>query len=340
MNWSGPVADPNATSTTVTVNGSTTVTANFIHLYTMTVTVTPAGTGGVTGAGTYTSGSVVTLTATVAPGYRFKSWSGGASGSANPVQVTMTANKSVTATFVQQVALTVAPPAAVRPPAAVPMISVSGSPWSPLPPRAGVLNWTGPVASPTSASTSVTLSGDTTVTANFTPITYTVTANITPAGSGTVSGAGTYNSGDTAALTALPAPGYRFKSWSGALTGSVNPASLSVTGNKTVTATFLRTFNLTVLASPTEGGTVTGTGTYDTGAKATITATAAPGWHFVSSDRFGGVFDVRSYDCQHERRYHGHGELQPINAVFCEREGDHPRRSPSSLSTHAVRKLI
>ncbi len=283
VNWSGPVADPNATSTTVTVNGPTTVTANFVHLYTMTITVTPAGTGTVTGAGTYTAGSVVTLAATPAPGYRFKSWSGGASGTANSVQVTMTANKSVTATFVQQVTLTVTTTGNGTATGTgtydlgqrVSVVATPAAGWK-------FLNWTGPVASPTSASTSVTLAGDTTVTANFTPITYTVTATVTPTGSGTVNGTGAYNSGDTATLTAVPALGYRFKSWSGALTGSTNPASLTVNGNKSETATFVRIYNLTVLANPTAGGSVTGSGTYDTGTKPTITATADPGYHFVN----------------------------------------------------------
>ena len=49
----------------------------------------------------YSSGTVVTLTATANPGYTFGSWSGDASGAANPVNVTMTVNRSVTANFLQ-----------------------------------------------------------------------------------------------------------------------------------------------------------------------------------------------------------------------------------------------
>ncbi|MDQ3290874.1 MAG: CotH kinase family protein, partial [Bacteroidota bacterium] len=48
---------------------------------------------------TYASGTNVTLTATPASGYKFSSWSGAASGTANPITVSMTSNKSVTATF-------------------------------------------------------------------------------------------------------------------------------------------------------------------------------------------------------------------------------------------------
>jgi hypothetical protein len=49
---------------------------------------------------TYTQGSTVTLTAVPAAGYTFSSWSGGATGTANPTTLTMDSNKTVTATFV------------------------------------------------------------------------------------------------------------------------------------------------------------------------------------------------------------------------------------------------
>ena len=48
----------------------------------------------------YLAGTVVTLTATAQPNWVFSGWSGDASGTANPLPLTMDANKSVTATFV------------------------------------------------------------------------------------------------------------------------------------------------------------------------------------------------------------------------------------------------
>ncbi len=48
----------------------------------------------------YTSGSQVVLTAAPANGYQFTHWSGDASGSLNPLTVTMSANTSITANFV------------------------------------------------------------------------------------------------------------------------------------------------------------------------------------------------------------------------------------------------
>lgn len=47
----------------------------------------------------YASGSSVSLTATVNFGYSFSSWSGDASGSTNPLTVTMNGNKNITANF-------------------------------------------------------------------------------------------------------------------------------------------------------------------------------------------------------------------------------------------------
>lgn len=47
----------------------------------------------------YSAGSLVTLTASPDPGYTFVNWSGDASGSTNPLTITMDANKTITATF-------------------------------------------------------------------------------------------------------------------------------------------------------------------------------------------------------------------------------------------------
>ena len=47
----------------------------------------------------YTSGDVVTLTAVPANGYKFDSWSGDATGTTNPISVTMNTNKNIIANF-------------------------------------------------------------------------------------------------------------------------------------------------------------------------------------------------------------------------------------------------
>ncbi len=49
-----------------------------------------------------------------------------------------------------------------------------------------------------------------------------------------------YANGTSVQVTAKPAGGYGFTGWSGNLSGSVNPATITMNGNKTVTATFTR----------------------------------------------------------------------------------------------------
>ncbi len=67
------------------------------------LTVSTSGSGAVTKSpdqDTFDSGSIVSLTATPASGYTFAGWSGDASGTTNPLAVTMNGNLSITANFV------------------------------------------------------------------------------------------------------------------------------------------------------------------------------------------------------------------------------------------------
>jgi hypothetical protein len=81
LSWSGDVADPNAASTTVTMDGNKTVTANFILEslveYTLTILINGNGsTNPAVGEHKYTSGTVVNIIATPANGWIFQSWTG------------------------------------------------------------------------------------------------------------------------------------------------------------------------------------------------------------------------------------------------------------------------
>jgi hypothetical protein len=90
-------------------SGQAKVTKNILTIggtgtsgFTLTTTISPANAGTVTrspNSDSYASGTSVTLTAAAKSGYKFDSWSGGASGSTSPVSVTMNADKSVTARF-------------------------------------------------------------------------------------------------------------------------------------------------------------------------------------------------------------------------------------------------
>jgi len=71
---------------------------------------------------------------------------------------------------------------------------------------------------------------------------YTLTTAIDPAGSGTVEldpPGGTYPAGTTVTLAAYATEGYAFDHWSGDLSGSNNPATITMDANKNITAHFV-----------------------------------------------------------------------------------------------------
>ena len=70
-------------------------------------------------------------------------------------------------------------------------------------------------------------------------ITYVLTTAADPAAGGSVSGAGTYNSGTVVpVIMASPTVGWTFTGWSGDLTGTTNPTSITMNSNKNVVAHF------------------------------------------------------------------------------------------------------
>ena len=108
------------------------------------------------------------------------------------------------------------------------------------------------------------------------PTVYTITVE---AENGTVEGAGTYVEGTSITLTAAADDGYTFAGWSNGET--TNPYTFEVTEDVTLTANF-KLNSYTVTATATEGGTVTGAGTYDHGTSVTLTATPNTGYEFVN----------------------------------------------------------
>jgi hypothetical protein len=148
------------------------------------------------------------------------------------------------------------------------------------------VNWTGDVAEPDSAHTTVTMNTGKTVTANFNRINSVlrVTANgggnITP-----VLGNHVYPIGATVNITAIPAVNWAFVNWTGDV-ADVNSASTNVTMNwdKTVTANFIRTHSTLTIAIHGSGNVTPEAGiyTYPVGTTANITATPASGYRFVN----------------------------------------------------------
>ena len=119
-------------------------------------------------------------------------------------------------------------------------------------------------------------------------LTFTLAVTASEGGSVDISG-GTYNENSNVTVTAAPAEGYVFSGWTGNASGSTNPLTVSMTGNKDITATFSRNqYALTVgvvgqgsvdqeLVSSAKSKT-----DYDSGSTVRLTATPSSGSIFNS----------------------------------------------------------
>ena len=111
-----------------------------------------------------------------------------------------------------------------------------------------------------------------------------LTWDVAPAGSGSVmvDPPGPYTDGQTVTITAIPNFDHLFTGWSGAVISYNSPEQITISGDMHVTANFelMVTYNLTLNASPPEGGSVSYPGPYPEGAPVTITATPNSGYEF------------------------------------------------------------
>ena len=110
-----------------------------------------------------------------------------------------------------------------------------------------------------------------------------ITVQPNPGNGGTVGGGGTYAVGSSQQISANPYNGWTFTGWNDSTTQ--NPRTILVpSGGASYTAFFTQnpnpTATISVHAFPTDGGTVTGSGTYPVGSSQPITATATSGWTF------------------------------------------------------------
>jgi uncharacterized repeat protein (TIGR02543 family) len=308
-NWSGD-ASGTANPLTVTMNGNKTITANFVlNTYTLTVNATNGSVSRSPNKTTYNCGETVTLTPSPNSCYRFSNWSGNASGTANPLTITMDANKTITANFaINTYTLTVSATNGLvtRSPnkttyncgETVTLTANANSCY-----RFG--NWSGD-ASGTTRSLTITMNGNKTVTANFALNTYTLTINATNGSVTRSPNMTTYDCGETVTLTPNPNSCYHFANWSGDASGTTTPLTITMNGDMTITANFaIDQYVLTV--SSTAGGMVgtpgIGTFQYDCDTTVTLEATAKPNFVFAgwsgdcSSVDSPASFTITS-DCQ------------------------------------------
>ena len=117
-------------------------------------------------------------------------------------------------------------------------------------------SWSGHLTGNNTPET-IIMNGDKTITATFTQNEYTLTLNIV--GSGSISSnpnQPTYHYGDSVQITANPNTYWHFSGWSGDLSGSTNPTTILIDGDKTVTATFTENSAQTLTLRPNADGSV------------------------------------------------------------------------------------
>ena len=249
--WSDGSTDQ---SRTITITQNTTLTANFSEnttssgggssgssttgptttLYTLSVT---AGAGGIvnTSGGEYEVGTSLTLTATPNTGYAFTGWSGNATGTDTSLTITINGNTSITANF-EAITYTLTVNAGTGGAvsssggtyAVGTQVTISATPDSGY----SFINWSD---GSTDQSRTITLSDNTSITANFEAITYTLTVNAGTGGAVSSSG-GTYAVGTQVTITATPDSGNAFYNWSDGSTE--NPRTISITEDYTISAEF------------------------------------------------------------------------------------------------------
>ncbi len=215
-----------------------------------TLTTSTVGSGSISlnpPGGNYSPGTNVELTANPDPGWIFDSWSGDVSGTQNPINLTMNADKSVTATFTQVPTYTLT-------------INTNGSGSVTLDPPGGTYTegttvtvtatpaigwefdgWTGS-QNTTANPTTILMNGNKSLTANFSEVSgyilqVTVVGNgqviLNPTATGNV-----YTPGTIVSVQAQSDAGWHFNNWEGDLTGTDSTQSITMDGHKQITAYF------------------------------------------------------------------------------------------------------
>lgn len=301
INWTenGTPVSSN-TSYSFVVNDDRTLTANFQYqqpsTYTITVSANPSTGGTVSGGGTYQQGQQCTVIANANSNYTFIKWTeNGTQVSTNPTySFTVNSNRTLVAHFQSQ-------PSQYT-------ITLSANPTNGgtvngggtysqgqtctvtanANPSYSFVNWTENGTQVSANSTySFTVAGNRTLVANFSysPTGYVINATAEPSYGGLVSGAGTYNQGQTCTLIATPNPNYDFANWTeGGNVVSTSPTySFTVNGNRTLVAHFeSQVYTINVSSIPSDGGTIYGGGVYSAGITCHLIAVPNNNYSFLN----------------------------------------------------------
>ena len=274
-----------------TVESAHNLVAVFLPTYVITAEANNADYGTVTGGGTYVVNVTCTVTASPAEGYEFVNWTenGEVVSTEAEYAFTVTGDRSLVANFVLKnydILATANPNEGGTVNGAgnynhfETCTLVATANWGYT-----FINWTldgNVVSTEPSYTFTVTSAGD--YTANFQLNNYAVNASANPSEGGSVSGASNYDHGTECTLTATANVGYTFVNWTldGFEVGTDPTYTFTVYEEATYVANFsLNLYEITAIANPVEGGSITGTGNYYHGSECTLTATPAEGYTFM-----------------------------------------------------------
>jgi M6 family metalloprotease-like protein len=121
---------------------------------------------------------------------------------------------------------------------------------------------------------------------------FVITTAADPVSAGTLSGAGTYFTGQNVTLVATPGSGWNFLNWTenGTIVSLMSTYSFSASANRDLVAHFsMNQISISTSASPVAGGNVNGGGTYQVSMPVTLLATPNEGYQFVSWTEDGNI---------------------------------------------------
>lgn len=313
------------------VNPYVLVFTEVIATYTITVSANPSNGGTVSGGGTYQQGQSCHLIASANAGYTFTNWTENGTVVANGTNwwFQVTRNRTLVANFALQVTaptVTTYNVTDITQTTATAGGNVTNDGGGTVTERGICWNTShNPTTSDSHASNGT---GTGTYTVNMTglsanttyyvrayainsvftaygdevefttlPNIYTINVSASPTNGGTVSGGGSYVEGATCTLTATANTGYTFVNWTenGNVVSTNANYTFTVNSNRTLVAQFqLQCFSISASASPSDGGMVSGGGTYNYGSTCNLTATPAEGYTFVNWTENGNLVSTEA----------------------------------------------
>lgn len=262
--------------------------------YRLSTTPVPTEAGTVTPEeGEFNIGRTLEISAIPNEHWVFERWEGDHTGTKNPVIITMDKDKDIAAIFVKRdypLTITTEGEGSVServvqqkstdyPHGTV--VELTANPennWE-------FVEWQGDLTGDENPA-EITIEGETEITAVFTKVEVPLT--IIVEGQGTVTEeivqtkTTDYPFGTVVELTAEPDSGWAFIEWQGDLESTENPVQITMDEAKTVTVFFERTFRLTTIPIPEEGGTIEPSGgTYVRDTSFDVEAIPNEGWRFV-----------------------------------------------------------